>query len=252
MNVSHTDSIPKFEVSVVVPCFNEEKNIATLAERIQGVFTKHSITGEIVLVNDASEDGTQEQIDLCIKKYKNIRSFRHKVNKGIFQTWTTGVHNALGKYVVIIDADMQYDPADIYVLYNEILKNEFDIIQGWRKNYYDSRLRNILKTSFSQLLGIVFNCKLQDIKSGFIICRKEIFQDILSYKLNYKFPQHYLTISGISKKYTIKQIPITFNERFAGTSFITAPLLFSLKAFLELPKAFYEFRILNREKIKEL
>lgn len=241
----------KIDLSVIVPCFNEEENIATLVEKINQVFTGHSINGEIVLVNDASLDGTQEQIDISIENNKNIRSFKHEINKGIFQGWVTGVHNAIGRYAVIIDADLQYDPADIYTLYTEMIKNEYDVIQGWRKEYHDSLLRNILKKGFSGLLGITFNCsRLQDIKSGFIMCRKEVFTDILSYKLAYEFPQHYLTISLLSKKYTIKQIPITFGKRFAGTSFISAPLLFSLKAFFELPKAFYEFRILNRKEMK--
>lgn len=235
----------KFDLSVVAPCFNEEDNISTLVERIQQLFTRLSISGEIVLVNDASQDGTQEQIDIFTKKYNNIHSFKHEYNKGIFQGWVTGVGNASGRYVVIIDADMQYDPADIYTFYNEISKNEFDIIQGWRKNYHDTLLRNILKTGFSKLLGIMFNCRLHDIKSGFILCRKEIFVDILSYKFNYKFPQHYLTLSLISKQYTIKEVPITFNKRLAGVSFINKPIIFSLKALFELPKAFYEFRILN-------
>lgn len=243
-------SFYKYEVSVVVPCFNEEGNIETLVERIQQLFTEHSMNGEIVLVNDASRDATQEKIDNSIEIHNNIRSMKHEVNKGIFQGWVTGVNNALGRYAVIIDADLQYDPQDISTLYNEVVKNEFDIIQGWRKNYNDSYLRNILKAGFSKLLGIIFNCRLQDIKSGFIICQKDIFIDILSYKFKYQFPQHYLTLSAISKQYTIKQIPITFNRRFAGTSFINAPLLFSLKAFLELPKAFKEFRSLNRKSMK--
>ncbi len=240
----------KSGISVVVPCFNEEANIPLLVEKVQRVFTTYSINGEIVLVNDASQDGTQEQIDICMSRNKNIRSFRHEVNKGMFQAWVTGVNNASGKYVTIIDADLQYDPADIYTLYKEILKNEFDIVQGWRKNYHDSRLRRVLKTGFAVLLGIIFNCRLRDVKSGFLICRKEVLIDILTYKLNYKFPQHYPVLAGISKRYTIKQIPITFNKRLLGTSYISAPLLFSLKAFMELPKAFYEFKILNRKRVQ--
>ncbi|MEM3101547.1 MAG: glycosyltransferase family 2 protein [Candidatus Nitrosotenuis sp.] len=238
----------RFDVSVIVPCFNEEGNIPILVKKIQECFTNHSINGEIILVNDASRDGTQEQIDMVRERYKNIRSFTHEVNKGIYQSWLTGANSASGRYIVIIDADMQYDPSDIYSLYSEMQKNESDIIQCWRMNYYDSRLRRILNLGFSKFLNIIFNCRLKDIKSGFLICKKGVFIDMLSYKLKYKFPQHYITISAISKGYTIKQIPTTFNKRFSGRSFISNPFVFSLGAMLELPKAFYEFRILRNRK----
>ncbi|MBI4698325.1 MAG: glycosyltransferase family 2 protein [Nitrospirae bacterium] len=237
-----------FDITAVIPCFNEEDNIAALVEKVQQAFSTHSINGEIILVNDASLDGTQRQIDIAMQKYNNIRSFGHKKNKGIFKSWITGARNASGRYVVILDADLQYDPDDIPVLYNEIQKNKCDIVQGWRKNYSDTRFRYILSVGFSKLLGVFFKCRLQDIKSGFLICRKEVFMDILSYKLEYMFPQHYLTLSGISKKYKIDQIPVTFRKRLSGNSYITSPFLFSLKAFWELPKAFYEFRVLSRKK----
>ncbi len=248
VNNEHSTDIDKFDLSVVVPCYNEEENIPVLVERVQDVFASHDINGELILVNDASIDGTQRQIDSVSMKYNNIRSFRHERNRGIFQAWITGVYNASGRYVIIIDADMQYDPSDIHTLYSEILKNEFDIVQGWRKDYYDSRLRRVLNVGFSNLLSIIFNCRLKDIKSGFMICRKEIFMDVLSYRLRYKFPQHYIGISAVSKGYFTKQIPIRFNKRFAGSSFITNPFIFSFGAFLELPKAFYEFRIMGHKK----
>ena len=236
-----------YQLSVVVPCFNEEENIPELVRRLQEVFKNNNIAGEIVFVDDGSKDATSQRAGEYKAQYPNINCIQHSRNQGIVAGWQTGARNAKSDYVVIIDADMQYAPEDIPALYFELMKGEHDIVQGWRQTYDDSNYRFILSAGFSKMLNLIFGLNLNDIKSGFLATGKQKFLHIFDHRYHYNFYQHLITISAVSKGYTIKQIPVKFNQRYKGKSFITSPITFSLKAVLELPKAFWEFRVLSRK-----
>lgn len=237
------------KLSIIVPCYNEEKNLVPLLKRLEDTLKKIGSLYEIILIDDGSQDNTKEVIKRLSKENKNIIPKFHEKNLGIVGAWKTGLQLSSGEYIVTIDADLQYRPEDIELLYKEMENGDFDLVQGWRafhvkQNYF----RGFLSKYFSLLLNFLFSMNLNDIKSGFIIYKRACFDDILSYKYNYYYFQHFITISAYYKGYKIKQIPITFDKRYYGESFIKIPLLFSMKALLDLPKALIEFRLKRRKK----
>jgi hypothetical protein len=120
-------------------------------------------------------------------------------------------------------------------------------VQGWRRDREEPNwLRDTLSVGLSRILQWIFSMDLQDVKSGFICYRKDVFRDILDYRMKYFSFQSLVTVAAHFKGYRIHQVPITFFRRNAGESFIQRPLLFSLKAAWDLPKAFYEYRIRKR------
>jgi len=239
----------KIELSVIAPCLNEAGNITPLVERINKALNKAKITGEIILINDGSSDDTLKVMKKVGAKfnfkYRNVIIIDHKINKGIVESWKSGLNKARGKYVVTIDSDLQYLPEDIPKLYKEIKDSEFDLVQGYRtKDEERNFIRDFLSISLSFILNKIFSMNLRDIKSGFIIYKRGIFEDILNYKKNYSLFQHFITVAAHWKGYKIKQIPVIFAKRTYGKSFIKAvPVSFIIKLLRDIPKAVFEYRL---------
>ncbi len=234
-------------LSVVVPCFNEEKNLPVLVNRINQALGSAGIAGEIVLVNDGSRDGTGAVIDQLSRQFQNVRGVHHPVNRGIVEGWRSGLGASRGDLVLTTDADLQYAPEDVPALYREMIAGDWDLVQGWRRDREEpDRIRDFLSVGLSRILQWIFSMDLQDVKSGFICYKKDVFRDILDYRQEYFSFQSLVTVAAHFKGYRIRQVPITFFRRHAGESFIKRPLIFSLRAATDLPKAFYEYRIRKR------
>lgn len=231
------------ELSVIVPCFNEEENLPLLTQRMVDALAGDQIDAEIILVDDASRDQTKKIIKEQEKKYKNVVGVYHEVNKGIVGGWRSGLEAAKGKFVVTIDADLQYLPEDVPRLYAEAKTDRWDLVQGWRQFSRDNHfIRFFLSVALSGFLNLLFGMWLKDIKSGFILYRKEVFIDIMDYKRDYQMFQHFVTIAANAKGYRINQIPVAFERRNAGESFITQPFWFSVRVLKEIPAALAEYR----------
>jgi len=237
----------RIELSVVVPCFNEEKNISELVNRCLALFNKKEISGEIILINDGSQDNTGTCIDSLSSEY--VRGIHSKSNKGIEQTWKMGIEKAKGIYVCLIDADLQYQPEDIWRIFRELKHQHCDIVQGYRSSI--GRLkdsRKFLSVSLNFILNILFSMKAKDNKSGFIVCRKEILEDILLHRFNYHYFQALIMVSARAKGYSVVEVETLFESRLLGKSFIQKfPLRMIVRTIKDLVKAIVEYRILDNQ-----
>jgi len=233
-------------LSVIVPCFNEEANLRELVRRLEAVFALHGLHVEILLVDDASRDGTRALIQELSEAHPQVRGLHHETNRGIVGGWRTGLAAATAPEVVITDADLQYAPEDIPRLF-QILKREGpDVVQGWRIAHdFRDTYRYLLSLAFSFLLNRLFGTRLRDIKSGFLCTRRDVFAQMLSTRYSYRFLQHFIVVNAVTKGYSVRQEPILFWSRHAGESFIRSPFRFGLASLTDLPRAFWEFRVLN-------
>lgn len=235
------------ELSVIVPCFNEEKNLPNLVERLGDAMRLGGIAAEIVLVDDCSRDKTAEVIRRLAIEHPGVKGVFHQVNQGIAGGWQSGLSAAQAPAVVIMDADLQYAPEDVPKLYRIWQREKPDIVQGWRiAHNFRATYRYVLSLGFSFFLNKLFGTNLRDIKSGFLCTTKEVFADMLKTNYAYRFPQHFLVVNAAAKGYTIRQEPVLFWNREAGESFITSPLRFSIRSLRDLPYAFVEFRLRRR------
>lgn len=239
----------KYQVSVVVPCLNEEKNIPELVLRLQNVFAKKSINGQIVLVNDGSSDTTGSVIDGLCKEQGNIAGVHHEKNKGIESAWKSGVTKAEGSYVCLIDADMQNLPEDVWRMYRAITTSNVDMVQGYRSTVGRQRdSRYYFSTGLIVLINMLFDTRLKDPKSGFVIARRDTMQDILRHRKQYQYFQTFIAVSALAKGYTVKEIETLFENRLAGKSFMSnVPVLVMLRALWDLLIALFEFRLNKKQ-----
>src|SRR5437867_4824294 len=170
-------------LSVVVPCLNEEKNLPLLVNRINQAMGSAAIPGEIVLVDDGSRDQTGPVIDMLSRQFQNIRAVHHAMNRGIVEGWRSGLAASTGDLVLTTAADLQYAPEDIPALYREMTSEEWDLVQGWRRDREEAdRMRDALSVGLSKILQWIFSLHLQDVKSGFIVYRRDVFKDILDFR----------------------------------------------------------------------
>ncbi len=244
------ESAAERELSVVVPCFNEAKNLPELAERLDRVFQRKAIDGEVVLVDDGSGDDTAAAIGLLAERYPGVaRGVFHQTNQGIAAAWSSGTAAARGRYVCFMDADLQNLPEDVARLHREICWSHADLVQGYRSSVgrlKDSRY--LLSKGLNWLLNTLFGMRQRDNKSGFVIARRETMADLLHHRYRYRYFQTFITVSARAKGYSLREIETLFESRLLGRSFMSRfPLGVVLWALWDLAKAVVEFRILQKK-----
>jgi|TARA_B110000902_G_scaffold133941_1_gene155349 glycosyltransferase involved in cell wall biosynthesis len=122
------------KLSIIIPAYNEERTIHFILNKVKEVNLINGITKEVIIVNDCSTDETE----LAIKNYistnptLDIQYFRHEINKGKGAALHTGIDKATGEYLIIQDADLEYDPKE----YNDLLK---PVVNGFADVVYGSR-----------------------------------------------------------------------------------------------------------------
>ncbi len=237
------------ELSVVVPCFNEETNVPELTRRVLGTFDNGGLIGELLLIDDGSRDRTADVIREQQGAFPGVViGCFHPKNRGIVAAWRTGVARARGKLCAIIDADLQYQPEDLLRLRRALYDHSVDIAQGWRSavgrhrgpRYYYSR-------GFNWLLNSVFDMDLQDNKSGFLICAREVLDDLLTYRGSYFYGQSFIMVAAKAKGYSYRQVETLFEDRRQGTSFLEGQeLRVVAKSLVDVSRAAWEHRLGRR------
>ena len=240
--------IPDMDLSVIVPCYNEAGNVREMANRLCGVFDRKQVAGQVVFVNDCSRDETGPRIDKLANDDSRIVAVHHEVNKGLAAGWATGLSHSDGRYVCLIDGDLQNLPEDVWRLYREITTNNVDMVQGYRSSIgrlQDSRYT--LSKVLNFMLNTAFGMKLRDNKSGFVICRAEVLGEILRRRFSYFHFQSFITIAAHARGFTIREIETIFQSRLVGQSFIPSfPTKLIAQVLVDLVKAFVEYRLTSR------
>ena len=123
-----------YTLSIIVPVYNEEATIHLILDKIKKVNLNHNGKIELILINDCSKDNSAEKIKLYIEENNdlNIKYFEHLLNKGKGAALHTGIQNATGNYIIIQDADLEYDPNEYNILLNPLLDGRADVVYGSR------------------------------------------------------------------------------------------------------------------------
>jgi glycosyltransferase involved in cell wall biosynthesis len=164
-------------LSVIIPAYNEEKTIARVLEAV----LKLDRLLEIVVVNDCSGDGTQQEAERIAARDPRVRIFRHVVNQGKTAALKTGIAETKGEIVIIQDADLEYNPEEIPEVIAPILNGRADVVFGSRflvrkaarVLYFYHFLANKFLTFFSDILT---NINLTDVETGYKAFRGDIIR----------------------------------------------------------------------------
>ena len=154
-------SIPSPKVSVVVPAYNEEEIIGDIIQRITDTLTKTEYSFEVIVIDDGSTDETWVQAEEA-----GANVIRHPYNIGLGAAIKTGIRNAQGEIILILDADGQHSPEDIPRLLEKI--DPYDLVVGARTKESDSAVhRDFANTVYNLLASYVSGQRIEDLTSGF-------------------------------------------------------------------------------------
>lgn len=169
-----TKTLSKSGLSVIVPFFNEEKNLAYLHKEIVGVLGKLNIASEIIYVDDGSTDSSLEVIKSAIDVDKSIPTqiVVFKRNFGQTAAISAGIAAAKGGLISTLDADLQNDPADL-PRFLEKLDQGYDAAFGWRKERKDRTARSLLSKLANILIGKLFNYPFHDVGCSARVVKRE-------------------------------------------------------------------------------
>ncbi|MFA6217264.1 MAG: glycosyltransferase family 2 protein [Candidatus Omnitrophota bacterium] len=196
------------ELSVIVPVYNEETMIAGVIKKIIDI----PIDKEIIVVDDGSSDGTGKILRAI--SYPNVKIIHHGTNRGKGAAVLTGLSHASGEYLIVQDADFEYDPHDYMKLLEQAKLGKGDIILGARfmKGYFGMAIPKIGNRLLTGLVNILFGVRLNDCFTCYKLMRRTSILDLGLVSGSFDIEIEILA-KAIKKKLRIVEVPVTYQPR---------------------------------------
>jgi len=199
----------KRKISIIVPAYNEEDNISLLVEKTREMIDESGLDCELVIVDDGSTDSTYERIVECEKKHDFVESVRHRRNFGKTRALLNGLERSRGEILVLLDADLQYQPKDIPKLVHEISKG-FDVVAGWKSGKYQKQL---VSSIYNRLSRWLFDIPVHD-QNAVKAFKREILEELPLRKDWHR----YIIALARDRGYRISEVRVELHPRRFGTS----------------------------------
>jgi dolichol-phosphate mannosyltransferase len=207
------EELTAVELSVIAPAFNEEECLPLLVHAIYEALKPAGCQFEILLVDDASADGTAEVMRKLAQKYPAVRAITHRVNCGQSAAIASGFRAARGNIVITLDADMQNPPSEIPRLLTE-LTSETDAVCGVRRKRNDRFVKRMSSRIANRSRDWITGVPVKDAGCGFRVIRKEAFREIPVFNGMHRFLTTILKLQG----FAVKEVDVEHASRPAGKS----------------------------------
>ena len=189
------------EISVIIPIYNEEKNISPLYIRVKKVISDISTSHELLFVNDGSADNSLQLIRELAKTDSSVKFINFSRNFGHQIAVTAGLDKCLGKHIVIIDADLQ-DPPELIVEMREKMKDGFEVVYARRKTRVgESFLKKITAKMFYRILSKITSVKIPLDTGDFRIMDRKIVDVLKEMPEQQKFLRGQISWAGFRQTY---------------------------------------------------
>jgi glycosyltransferase involved in cell wall biosynthesis len=208
--VLHWMALPIMKLSAVMPVYNERRTLQAVVERVLAV----PLELELICVDDGSRDGSREIMQELQKQHANLRVLLQPRNMGKGAALRRGIQEATGDFVVIQDADLEYDPADYLSLLEPLAQGKADVVYGSR--FLGSRPHRVLYFWHSvgnRLLTLLSNCltdiNLSDMETCYKAFRREIIQAIPLQENRFGFEPE-ITVKVAKRQLRIYEVGISY------------------------------------------
>jgi glycosyltransferase involved in cell wall biosynthesis len=193
------------KLSIVIPAYNEGRTIHLILDQVKAVALLGGMEKEVIIVNDCSHDNTEEAIQKYILANRElpIYYYKHEVNLGKGAALHTGIQQATGDYVIIQDADLEYDPEEYNILLRPILRGVADVVYGSR--FIGGKPHRILffwhsigNHWLTMLSNVFSNLNLTDMETCYKLFRRDLVQKLVLKEKRFGFePEVTLKIARI-------------------------------------------------------
>ncbi len=202
------------DLSVVIPVYNEEASLSPLWSELREVLERLGLAFEVVFVDDGSRDRSAEIIRSLREVDQRVRLVRLKVNGGETAATDAGFKAARGRRIVVMDADLQNDPADIPMLLSHL--DHWDAVTGWRVNRAagDNLVRRASSRVANRVRNWVSDETIQDSGCTFRAFRRECLRGLVLYRGFHRFIPSLLKVRG----YRVIEVPVGHRPRRFGRS----------------------------------
>ncbi|MBI2030854.1 glycosyltransferase family 2 protein [Candidatus Kaiserbacteria bacterium] len=210
-----TPIIPAPKLSIIIPVYNEERNIPLLFMRIKEALARIDKPYEVIAIDDGSRDDSFAQLVTQSQADPHIRIVRFSRNFGQTAALSAGIEHARGDIIITIDSDLENDPSDIHLLLSK-LDEGYDVVSGWRKDRWSgSRFtRKIPSVMANRLISTLTKVHLHDYGCTLKAYRAEVIKGVRLYGEMHRFVPAYAHWQGGR----VAEVPVTYSPRLHGKS----------------------------------
>lgn len=167
------------DISIVIPLLNEDESLNELHDWIVKVMQSNRYSYELLFIDDGSTDDSWKVIKSLSERNPNVKGIRFQKNYGKSQALNAGFKQVTGDVVITMDADLQDSPDEIPELYELIKSGDFDLVSGWKKKRFDSKIRkNIPSKLFNAAARKTSGLKLHDFNCGLKAYKNDVIKNI--------------------------------------------------------------------------
>lgn len=204
------------DISIVVPLYNEEESLVKLYNWIEEVMNAHKFSYEVIFINDGSTDSSWQVIESLRERSANVRGIKFRNNYGKSPALYCGFKIAQGDVVITMDADLQDSPDEIPELYRMVIEEKYDLVSGWKKKRFDSKLgKNIPSKIYNATARKVTGLKLHDMNCGLKAYRNVVIKNIEVYGEMHRYIPYLAKNAGFKR---IGEKVVTHRKREFGES----------------------------------
>ena len=201
-------------LSIIIPLYNEQDNIAPLHKKLDAVLPTLGHPYEIILVNDGSTDETRQRLDALAGRDERVRVIHLRRNFGQTAAMMAGIDLARGDILIPMDGDLQNDPVDIPRLLQK-LDEGFDVVSGWRKDRKDNPIkRNFPSRVANWLISAISGVRLHDYGCSLKAYRRDIIKGVKLYGEMHRF----IPIHAAWQGARVTEVGVTHHPRIHGES----------------------------------
>ncbi|WP_343788021.1 glycosyltransferase family 2 protein [Wandonia haliotis] len=186
-------------ISVVVPLYNEEESLPELHDWIVRVMTANQFSYEILFINDGSKDRSWEVIQQLHSRNTQVRGIKFQRNYGKSAALFAGFEAAKGEVIITMDADLQDSPDEIPELYNMIMKEDYDLVSGWKKKRHDPISKTIPTKLFNWATRKLTGISLHDFNCGLKAYKKVVVKSVEVYGEMHRYVPVLAKFAGFTK-----------------------------------------------------
>lgn len=239
-STTHPGVLPT--LSVIMPCLNEQENVASAIQRTLDAFERHGIKGEIIVINDGSTDDTAGVVRNLSERYSNVRLIEHARPKGIGLSFWDGVRNARNDFVTMFPGDDENDPDDALLHY--YLTRDVDIIVPFIHNVeVRSIIRRVISSLYRFIINMSFGMNL-NYTNGTVVYNRSILEGVELKSSGFLY-QAELLIKLIRAGYLYAETPHFLERRGSGKT-----KALTIKSFLQITRGYlrliWEIHVLRR------